>query len=68
MSPLVVLIKLALMKVPSYIFQALSMFNWTTWGAPNNVMLAAVTGMTPLLVKYLFVLRTYDQELSPGWV
>jgi hypothetical protein len=28
----------------SYIFQALSFFNWTTWAAPNNVLLAAATG------------------------
>ncbi|TVY49363.1 Sexual differentiation process protein [Lachnellula occidentalis] len=30
---------------PNYIFQALSVFNWMTWIAPNNVNLAAITGM-----------------------
>jgi hypothetical protein len=29
---------------PSYLFQALSYFNWMTWIAPANVTLAAVTG------------------------
>ncbi|KAJ7597542.1 OPT-domain-containing protein [Mycena floridula] len=29
---------------PNYLFQALSNFNWMTWIAPDNVMLAAVTG------------------------
>lgn len=30
--------------VPSFLFQALSTFNWTTWIAPNNFKLATVTG------------------------
>lgn len=29
---------------PDYVFQALSTFNWTTWIAPNNFNLAAITG------------------------
>ena len=29
---------------PNYIIQAMSYFNWTTWIAPNNVRLAAVSG------------------------
>ncbi|KAK0203274.1 OPT-domain-containing protein [Desarmillaria ectypa] len=29
---------------PNFIFQALSYFNWITWFAPNNTLLAAVTG------------------------
>ncbi|KIY65641.1 OPT-domain-containing protein [Cylindrobasidium torrendii FP15055 ss-10] len=29
---------------PNYIFQALSYFNWMTWIAPQNVLLAAITG------------------------
>lgn len=29
---------------PGYLFQALSYFNWTTWIAPNNIALVAVTG------------------------
>lgn len=29
---------------PDYIFGALSLFNWTTWIAPNNFNLAVVTG------------------------
>jgi OPT family small oligopeptide transporter len=32
------------MVVPSYLFQAMSFFNWTTWIAPNNVTLAILTG------------------------
>ncbi|ANB11766.1 Opt2p [Sugiyamaella lignohabitans] len=30
---------------PEFVFQALSYFNWTTWISPNNVTLAAVTGV-----------------------
>ncbi|AOW05647.1 OPT oligopeptide transporter protein-domain-containing protein [Yarrowia lipolytica] len=30
--------------VPNYLFQAISTFNWMTWIAPNNVVLAAITG------------------------
>ncbi|KAK9469149.1 OPT oligopeptide transporter protein-domain-containing protein [Lipomyces arxii] len=30
--------------VPSFLFQALSTFNWITWIAPQNVTLAIVTG------------------------
>ncbi|TVY44112.1 Sexual differentiation process protein [Lachnellula subtilissima] len=30
---------------PNYIFQALSVFNWMSWIAPNNVNLNVVTGM-----------------------
>lgn len=29
---------------PAYLFQALSTFNWTTWIAPQNFNLAAITG------------------------
>ncbi|KAK9455515.1 OPT oligopeptide transporter protein-domain-containing protein [Dipodascopsis uninucleata] len=29
---------------PNYLFQALSTFNWMTWIAPNNFLLAMVTG------------------------
>ena len=29
---------------PNYIFQALSIFNWMNWIAPDNVNLAAITG------------------------
>ncbi|KAK9452455.1 OPT oligopeptide transporter protein-domain-containing protein [Dipodascopsis uninucleata] len=32
--------------LPGYLFQALSVFNWMTWIAPNNHNLAAVTGST----------------------
>ncbi|KAK3386112.1 OPT oligopeptide transporter protein-domain-containing protein [Podospora didyma] len=30
---------------PAYIFTALSVFNWPTWIAPDNLMLTAITGM-----------------------
>ncbi|CAI5756073.1 unnamed protein product [Candida verbasci] len=30
--------------IPTYLFNALSYFNWTTWISPNNVDLVAVTG------------------------
>ncbi|KAI3404173.2 hypothetical protein KGF56_003073 [Candida oxycetoniae] len=30
--------------IPTYLFNALSYFNWPTWIAPNNVNLVAVTG------------------------
>ncbi|KAK9367578.1 OPT oligopeptide transporter protein-domain-containing protein [Lipomyces kononenkoae] len=30
--------------VPSFLFQALSVFNWMTWIAPKNTVLAIVTG------------------------
>ncbi|KAK9319373.1 OPT oligopeptide transporter protein-domain-containing protein [Lipomyces orientalis] len=30
--------------VPSFLFTALSVFNWTTWIAPKNTVLAIVTG------------------------
>lgn len=30
--------------IPSYLFQALSLFNWMTWISPNNFSLAAITG------------------------
>lgn len=30
--------------VPNYLFAAVSTFNWMTWIAPDNVVLAAVTG------------------------
>ncbi|KAK5059812.1 hypothetical protein LTR84_009695 [Exophiala bonariae] len=30
--------------LPNYLFQALSFFNWTTWIAPDNVILAIITG------------------------
>ena len=30
---------------PEFVFQALSYFNWTTWISPENITLAAVTGV-----------------------
>lgn len=33
-----------LMSLLSFIFQALSYFNWMTWIAPENIHLAAITG------------------------
>ncbi|ANB15349.1 Opt2p [Sugiyamaella lignohabitans] len=30
---------------PEFVFQALSYFNWTTWISPQNITLAAVTGV-----------------------
>lgn len=42
--PLLTSIKVTYYVFPGLIFPALSYFNWTTWIAPNNVNLAAITG------------------------
>ncbi|RDW75850.1 putative opt oligopeptide transporter [Coleophoma crateriformis] len=46
---------------PNYLFQALSLFSWMTWIAPNNVNLAAITGSSSGLG--LNPLPTFDWNL-----
>lgn len=55
---------------PDYIFQALSIFSWMVWIAPNNINLATICGMqngmgiNPIPTFDWNVL-TYDQGQSP---
>ncbi|KZW02411.1 OPT-domain-containing protein [Exidia glandulosa HHB12029] len=56
---------------PSYIFQALSFFNWIVWIAPQNVHVAAITGSTGSGGGLgLNPLPTFDmnQFLSDPWI
>jgi OPT family small oligopeptide transporter len=55
---------------PNFIFQALSLFSWITWIAPNNINLATVCGMVNgmginPLPTFDWVVLTFDQGQSP---
>lgn len=57
--------------VPGYLFGALSLFNWMTWIAPDNVNLAIVTGFNGMAINPI---PTFDMTnigassvVTPWW-
>ncbi|KAJ4299954.1 hypothetical protein N0V90_005202 [Kalmusia sp. IMI 367209] len=55
---------------PGFIFQALSLFSWLSWIAPNNINLATITGMSNgmginPLPTFDWNVLTFDEGRSP---